>query len=265
MKKTTECIETLHVLGIALIRLPIKKLKLSRLDFDLIYKLGIDDSMIQDILEIFRDDLISKESGNSIIPLEQFSVYINFFVDDYLNKIILIYLLEKNAQYLLFYKHSRYLITQFNNRHSLEQITKFIIDTVKIPKAKNISGIFIVSVSGCPLLTKINERRSDIIQSDVQISGFLTALHLFSEEVITKDSVAKLKEINFGNQMIFTIMKHDIIFAFLVSNKTFLMERYMYLIADEFIKKYKEDLIGFDGDVARFKSFNDLIEKYFDV
>ena len=65
--------------------------------------------------------------------------------------------------------------------------------------------------------------------------------------------------------MFYTITKKNIIFAFLVEKLTPLIKRYMYLMADEFLEEYKQDLENFNGDVTRFYKFEHNINRYFSI
>ena len=74
-----------------------------------------------------------------------------------------------------------------------------------------------------------------------------------------------LKEINFGIQKLSIIVKSNIIFAFLVEDMDPLIERYMYLIVDDFIANKKEDVDSFNGDVSIFNDFDKNLENYFKI
>ena len=85
----------------------------------------------------------------------------------------------------------------------------------------------------------------------------------FSNTIIGEETGAKLKEINFGNQQFYVISKSDVIFAFLVEDMNSLLQRYMYLIADEFIYDFSDYLKCFNGDITPFASFEEKINQYF--
>ncbi len=76
-----------------------------------------------------------------------------------------------------------------------------------------------------------------------------------------------LKEINFGNQRIYLIIKNDVVFAYLVEKEKILKidKRYMQLISDEFITLFKDRVNPqtFDGDVSHFKRFGSIVDNYF--
>ena len=105
-------------------------------------------------------------------------------------------------------------------------------------------------------------KKSNIIKSEVQISGFISALFSFSKFIIKEDSGSKLKEVNFGKQLFYTVLKENIIFAFLVDEMTPLLKRYIYIISNEFLSRYRKTLDNFDGEVAQFYEFENVIDDY---
>ncbi|GAH69954.1 unnamed protein product, partial [marine sediment metagenome] len=97
----------------------------------------------------------------------------------------------------------------------------------------------------------------------VHIGGFISALLSFSNTIIGEETGAKLKEINFGNQQFYVISKSNVVFAFLVENMNQLLQRYMYLIADEFLFDFRNYIKEFNGDVTPFNEFESKINQYF--
>ncbi|TFG29301.1 MAG: hypothetical protein EU532_03400 [Promethearchaeota archaeon] len=269
MNRIVNNLGVLEVLGIGLIKISFKARDSTTYESEVIYQIGIGTPMIQNILEIFKIEIIRKDSGNSIIPIDDLSVFVNFFrdKDKELEKLILIYLYPKESQldYSQLYLHSKSIIKYCCQENSLEKIKIGIKNSIEIPSVDGIIGIFIIDTAGCPLFTKIMGKRTDIIDGEVQIGGFISALFSFSQFVIGKETGGKLKEINFGNQLFYTITKKNIIFAFLVEKLTPLIKRYMYLMADEFLEEYNQDLENFNGDVTRFYKFEHNINRYFSI
>ena len=104
--------------------------------------------------------------------------------------------------------------------------------------------------------------RKDIIDGEVQVGGFISALFSFSQFVIGKESGGKLREINFGNQSFYTITEKKVIIAYLIEKMTPLLKRYMYILAEEFVGRYSKALSQFDGDIAQFGMFENVINEY---
>ena len=268
MDKSINNPRMLEVLGIGLIRVTFKDIESEDYSSEILYQIGIGMPMIQNILHLFKMEIIKKDSGNSIIPLDDFSVFINFFRNEKeLEKLILIYLYEKEStlQYSELYLHSKSIIRYCTDNHTIDEIKNTIKTSIEIPVVEGIIGIFIIDTAGCPLFTKIMGKRTDIIDGEVQIGGFISALFSFSQFVIGKETGGKLKEINFGNQSFYTITKKNVIFAFLVEKITPLLKRYMYLMADEFLEKYRTYLEDFNGDITAFYDFDKNINRYFNL
>jgi len=164
-------------------------------------------------------------------------------------------------------KEWRNIDTIFNSNilknASVAEIARIFEDEVTIPKTDGIIAIFIIGSAGSPFLSKINKNRSNIADHEVHIGGFISALLSFSNTIIGEETGAKLKEINFGNQQFYVISKSNVIFAFLVENMSSLLQRYMYLIADEFIYDFSNYLKEFNGDVTPFNEFENKINQYF--
>lgn len=258
----------LEVLGIGLVKITFEEIESEDYSSEVFYQIGIGMPMIQNILHLFKMEIVKKESGNSIIPLDDFSVFLTFFKNKKeLEKLILIYIYEKEStlQYSELYLHSKSIIKYCSDDHSVDEIKTNIENSIEIPLVEGIIGIFIIDTAGCPLFTKIMRKRTDIIDGEVQIGGFISALFSFSQFVIGKETGGKLKEINFGNQSFYTITKKNIIFAFLVEKMTPLLKRYMYLMADEFLEEYKEHLENFNGDITAFYNFEENINRYFNI
>ncbi|GAG91745.1 unnamed protein product [marine sediment metagenome] len=88
---------------------------------------------------------------------------------------------------------------------------------------------------------------------------------MFSNEVIGKYSEDTLQSINLKNDRFIIFVKRDIIFAYLVdhSTKSDKFERYVELIAEEFLDQFHESVKNFNGDLGQFNCFDSVINKYF--
>ncbi|MFW9895826.1 MAG: hypothetical protein ACFFD7_08480 [Candidatus Thorarchaeota archaeon] len=252
----------LHMLGYGL-------LKLSGINsggnFSILFQNGIGASMIENIIELYKKEIINKKQGNSIIPLEDFTIFIQYFKNHEDDIYVIIYMEEKDqsANFGRLYFLSKKINKRILSNASVSDIVEVFENSIEIPRSEAIIAIFIISSNGSPFISKINQARSNIADHEVHIGGFISALLSFSNTIIGEETGAKLKEINFGNQQFYVISKNNVIFAYLVENMNSLLQRYMYLIADEFLYEYKEYLKDFSGDVTPFASFENKINKYF--
>ncbi len=189
-------IEVLKILGIGLINVPTSD---SAFSFEILYKKGISTSLVQNILELYKKDILEKKKGNSIFPLEEYSVFISYSRDDKNNSLVLIYLdiRESALTYSQLYKNSFKTMRSYLKGVSMDEIISICKSSVEIPKATGIQAIFVVDRGGCPLLSMVSEERQDLANIDVQIGGFISALFSLAPFVLEEQSGAKLKEINF--------------------------------------------------------------------
>jgi hypothetical protein len=234
-------------------------------EFSILYQLGIGAPLIQNIIELYKKEIINKRQGNSIIPLEDFTIFIQYFQNSEDDISVIIYMEEKDrsVNFGRLYFLSKKINQRLTSNASITDIVKLFTSEIEIPRSEGIIAIFVIGSAGSPFISKINKTRSNIADHEVHIGGFISALLSFSDTIIGEETGAKLKEINFGNQQFYVISKSNVIFAFLVENMNSLLQRYMYLIADEFLYKYKEYIKDFSGDVTPFASFENNINQYF--
>ena len=255
--------DTLQMLGFGLVNISDFR---SNDRFQILFQKGIGTPLIQNIIELCKKEINNQKQWNSIIPIDEFTIFVHYFQHKN-DTIVILYLTEKdhNINFPKLYLFTRKITNEFRLNTSISEIIKTCNKTILIPQTKGIIGVFIIGANGCPYFSKINQNRKFITNKEVHIGGFISALFSFSREIIGQESGAELKEINFGNQRFYMISKKNVIFAFLVENLNSLIERYMYLIADDFLEQYKEHLIDFTGDIAPFHEFKKKIDLYFEI
>ncbi len=233
--------------------------------FDIEFQKGIGVPLIQNILELYKKEIINKRQGNSIIPLDHFTIFIQFFKNNENGISVIIYMEEKerSVNFPKLYFLSKRITKKVLSNAPISEVLNIFENEIEIPREEGIIAIFIIGSAGSPFISKINKKRSNIAEHEVHIGGFISALLSFSNTIIGEETGAKLKEINFGNQQFYVISKSTVIFAFLVENMNSLLQRYMYLIADEFLYEFRDYLKVFNGDVTPFTSFEENINQYF--
>ena len=250
-----------EMLGVGIIKIPNGNLDDK---LDIIFQKGIGLPLIHNIIELCRNEISTKDQGNSIIPVKNYTIFLHYFQNK--GDIIIVLFMEKKTNSLS-YPQLYLLIKSIRNNFRLNlpiaELIDFCNDTIEIPHTEGIIGVFIIGACGTLYLSKINNNRTTIVERSVTISGFISALFSFSQEVIGKDTGAVLKEINFGNQRFFMIIKEKVIFAFLVEKVNSILQRYMYQIADDFLDRYRGIIKRFNGDVSQFYDFEKIIDQYF--
>ena len=233
--------------------------------FDISYQKGIGVPLIQNIIELYKKEIINKKQGNSIIPLEDFTIFIQYFNNNQDDISVIIYMEEKDqpVNFGRLYFLSKKINQKLKSNALVTEIIGVFENEIVIPRSEGIIAVFVIGSAGSPFISKINKSRSNIADHEVHIGGFISALLSFSNTIIGEETGAKLKEINFGNQQFYVISKSNVIFAYLVENMNSLLRRYMYLIADEFLFQYKDYIKAFSGDVTPFAAFERNIDQYF--
>ncbi|MHA1146270.1 MAG: hypothetical protein ACTSRW_16160 [Candidatus Helarchaeota archaeon] len=260
MKTVSKFGRTLEVMGFGLVKILLPNFTKG---FNVVFQKGIDIPMIQNILELFKQEFKSDDHKISFIPLDNFTIYVNYFENSEGEKLIAIYMFDKGdtGDYSRLYLHARKIRSLFRANSSLSKIRDFCEETIIVPRIGGVKAIYILSKTGIPFFSRTLVNEVD----EPLIAGFISAIFSMSEQIIGKDTGAKLKEINFGNHIFYTVVKKEIIFVYLVCKLTPLLKRYMYYVADLFIEKFKEEIENFFGDVAVFDSFDDILEQYFKI
>jgi len=261
-QNTNDNSEKLQMLGYGLLKITDLH---SEGNFGITFQKGIGVPLIQNIVELYKKEIMSKKQGNSIIPLEDFTIYIQYFnyIEDEISVIIYMEEKERSVNFPQLYFLSKKINNKVKSNASVSEITHEFESNIVIPKTQGIIAMFIIGAAGSPFISKINKNRTDIAEHEVHVGGFISALLSFSNTIIGEETGAKLKEINFGNQQFYVISKSTVIFAFLVDNMNSLLQRYMYLIADEFLYQYKDYIKDFSGDITPFITFEKNINQYF--
>lgn len=253
-------LNVVEVLGVALVKIEKED---NTYKFFTIFQKGIGQSLIQNIFELLKKEIREKNQGTSIIPIDEYSIFINYFQNQAQDQLVLIYMYDKEDvdKYPQLYMHSRKIKQACLSNKTIPELSNLCNQSIRIPLVSGIRGIYAINKFGIPLYSKVPYEKTD----NQLVAGFITALFSFGEEVIGRDSGAKLKEINFGNHIFYTVIKDEIVFAYLVKKMSPLLKRYIYIIVDEFLDSYKHLLIDFDGDVEPFTEFGKVIDQYFEI
>ncbi|MBY9016627.1 MAG: hypothetical protein KGD68_13115 [Candidatus Lokiarchaeota archaeon] len=247
----------MDLLGVGIVSITEKNSKI-------IYNKGISRSLMKDLITLYHPDILEKKEGNLIDLLGIFTVSIHFYSLD-TESIAIFYVSEKDTliNYDIMTSVSRRLAQMYYSNAPLSSINDMC--NMIIPRFEGLSALFIISTTGHTLFAKIRDDKALISENYIQIGGFLSAIIMFSNEVIGKNSGDTLQAINFENQQFIISVKDDIIFACLldISLKSDNFERYMDLIAEEFLDQFSASVKDFNGDLNQFHRFKLVIDKYF--
>ena len=256
----------IEIIGFGLAR--IKMLDLNN-EIEIIYYKGIDVQKVKSLIEIKQSEILKKKDGILIDLFSNFTVYIHYFSKSHSEIIVIIYF-DKKTTILNFselFNLSKRLASYISENKNNLEIQHLCNKKIKIPKSNGVLAIYIINSSGHLFFSKINKKKTNLKEYEIQISGFITALSIFSKEIIGKEPQTKLKQINFGDKHFFVNLMDNVIFAFLVQkeNITDLTKRYMRLISNEFLENYKEIIAHYSYDLSLFSNFEKTVDQYFIV
>ncbi len=257
---------SIELLGIGLVKiLGIS----SKREIEIIFQKGIGIQLIRNIINKNIEKILTKKEGILIDIISNFTLYIHYFYNEQ-DEIICVIYLDKKEKILNFselYNLSRQLYDSLCQHEAISTIKDICYNKINIPKFKGVLALFIIGIAGHLLLSKINKEEKKLIECELPISGFISAILTFSREMMRKEPGITLRQINFGNQNFYLNIKKNAIFAYLIERgeipKTF--KRYMQIISDEFIEKFdtRIELKNFNGELTQFFEFEEVIDQYF--
>jgi hypothetical protein len=225
-----------------------------------IFLKGMSDAMLNSLIRAYKKRIIEIREGKIIDLVGSYTLYIHFF--DIESEILAIFYLNKKdvfTRYDDLCSFSSKILNMYNLNHSQLNLNSLCKEIVNLPR---LSALFIISADGHCLFSKTSSEYLD--QNAIQISGFISAILLFSNEVIGKTSGESLKTINFERIQFHVKLKSEIIFAYLIehSEDSVNIDYFTELIAEDFLNTFSTQLQNFSGRVSAFRAFESHIEKY---
>lgn len=256
----------MHLLGVGLI-------KISELNAggttQILFEKGIGIQLIHTILKLNMNKILTKKQGIAIDLISNYSVYMHYFNTDPSEVIVIIYLDDKESilKFSSYYEVSKKLNETIYSREEFYDIQEICNHDFIIPQSDSLLALFIISTAGHLYYSKVKDKKSRLGDFEVQISGFISALLIFTKEMIGRGPGVELKHINFGNQQIYLVVKNNVIFSYLVEEERIskLDRKYMQIISDEFLDMYKDHINPktFNGDISKYQRFGNVVDKYF--
>jgi len=256
----------MHLLGVGLI-------KISELNAggttQILFEKGIGIQLIHTILKINMNTILTKKQGILIDLISDYTVYIHYFNSNSSEIIVIIYLDNKESilKFSSYYEVSKKFNEAIYSCEKLSDIQEICDHDFIIPQSHSLLALFIISNAGHLFYSKVNDKKSRLGDFEVQISGFISALLIFTKEMIGQGPGVELKHINFGNQQIYLNVKNNVISAYLVEEERIskLDRKYMQIVSDEFLDMYKDYISPktFNGDLSKYQRFGKVVDKYF--
>jgi len=191
-QESLELPKAIQVYGIGLVSMTQNR-------YNIVFNKGISRSFMRDLINLYRPEILNIKEGKLIDLLGIFTVYIHFYTLGN-ERISIFYINEKDS--LINYEDlcslSRLLVKTYCSNVSISKLSQ--ICNKAIPSIKGLSALFVISTTGHTLFTKIRNDKTKLSENYIQIGGFLSAILMFSNEVIGKNSGESLQAINFENQ-----------------------------------------------------------------
>ncbi|MFX1569763.1 MAG: hypothetical protein ACFFCV_15505 [Promethearchaeota archaeon] len=239
---------------------------------EIIFQKGIGISLTTKIIDLYRESFVNRRQGYINDTIGNLTVYIHFFEKENNSKLIIMYIdkIENLMNFTELYHLSKRIYDGINPNISKTEVRKICDKLVDIPIAKGIVGLFIIDKAGFLYFSKVNKDREYMANNNFQIAGFISAILIYSQDFIAGGEYGlKLTDINLGNGcQMFIKTKQNVIFAYIVEkpNCSENIKRYMQLLVEEFLFRYYSSyVVGFNGDLAPFHSFEEVIDRYFEI
>ncbi len=258
-QETLEQPNSMDLLGVGLVSMTDKR-------YNIVFSKGIKRSLIKLLVKFYRSEILEKKEGKRIKLLGAYTVYVHFYTIEN-ESISIFYVSETNK--LIKYDGLCSLSKKLVNSHCSNATFSEINQLCKraIPSAKDLSALFVINSAGLSLFTKIRKDKKYLVDNLITISGFISAILSFSNEVIGKNTGDTLQAINFENQQFLLTVKEGVIFAYLIEDftKSKNIKRFMELAIEEFLDHYCDSIEDFNGDIGQFRDFERVVDKYFDM
>ncbi|MFX1377268.1 MAG: hypothetical protein ACFFA0_15815 [Promethearchaeota archaeon] len=137
------------------------------------------------------------------------------------------------------------------------------------PKASGLIGFLVLDKTGLLYFSKVTKKRKTIAKNIFQIAGFISAMLIYSQDLIgSEESGIKLEDINLGSHHFYVYTEGNVIFAYFVekerSSENF--KDHIQIVIKKFIDKYYNSHIkNFNGDLSPFHKFEEVISHYFEI
>ena len=157
--------QVIQVLGIGLVSMTGNR-------HNIVFNKGISRTLMEDLIKLYRPEILNKKEGKMIDLLGIFTVYIHFYTLG--NEVISIFYVnekDKLVKYEDLCSLSRILVKTYRSNVSISKISQ--ICNKAIPSIKGLSAFFVISITGHTLFTKFRNDKTNLSKNYVQIGGFL--------------------------------------------------------------------------------------------
>lgn len=238
---------------------------------EILFQKGIDVLLVQKLMSSTKSKIINNEEctiEDYIGGYNAYLVYCNISPGD---KLVIIFIdkEEKKLNYSKLDYFSKVLFEKIGVNTANLEIKKIYLNTVEIPRAKGLVGFLVLDKTGLLYFSKVQKIRRSMTENIFQIAGFISAILIYSEDLISGvDPELRLEDINLGNHHFFINVKNNVIFAYITETHktTENFDTYIHIVVNKFIDKYYNPYVtNFKGDLSPFHSFEKVLDQYFEI
>jgi len=240
-------------------------------EIELIYRKGLTTTFVEDIIDIYRYRIFETDNGTIKDSTGSYNIFLSFVMKSHREKIIVLFIdtedIVLNSPILDSF--SKALFNKLKTNIPYSKIESICNNKIEIQRAKGVIGVLILDKTGILYFSKVKKERTGIKKNIFQIAGFISALMIYSHDLLGDESTGLiLEDINMGNYHFYLTMKNNVIFAYFVekNNCSENVERNTQIIFEEFLDKYYNSYVkNFCGDLSPFHEFEDTINLYFEI
>ena len=240
-------------------------------DIKILFQKGVDTLQVQKIINLHRSKIINDEEGTITDNISNLNAYLVYCDSGFADKIIAIFISkgENQLNYAKLDALTEGLFKKLGIGITNLIIRKIRINTIKIPRAKGLIGFLALDTTGLLYYSKVKKNRKKISKNIFQIAGFISALLIYSKDLISgEDPEIRLEDINLGSHHFYVNIKKNVIFAYFIEKHkvTENFDKHIHIVVEKFIEKYYNPYVtNFKGDLSPFHSFEEVIDQYFEI
>jgi len=257
--------EKFHIQGVCVLKISLFG------EFEFIFRKGITTTLVEDLIDIYKYRIFETDNGIIKGSTSLCNVYLSFIKRSHGEKLMVLFIdtEEKilNSHILDSFSKALFHISKRGIPYS--KIESICNNEIEIQRARGVIGVLILGKTGILYFSKVKKERTGIKKNIFQIAGFISALMIYSRDLIGDENTGlKLEDIDLGNYHFYLSMRSNVIFAYFVkkNNCSENVERNAQIIFEEFLEKYYYSYVkNFSGDLTPFHEFEETINLYFDI
>ncbi|MHA1931095.1 MAG: hypothetical protein ACW96X_01060 [Promethearchaeota archaeon] len=240
-------------------------------EIEVIFQKGIDIALVHHIINMNRNRILSNEEGDIKDYVGSLNAYLVYCNKNQSDKIIALFV-DKEEVILNYSKLdslTEILFEKIGITTTNLEIKKICINPVKFLKAKGLVGFLALNKTGILYFSRVKKNRKKISKNIFQIAGFISAILIYSKDLISgEDPELRLEDINLGSHHFYVNIKNNVVFAYFIEKHkvTENFDKYIQLVIEKFVEKYYNPYItNFKGDLSPFHGFDSVIDQYFEI